>query len=237
MNRKWKEALKNAYKIPEPIHKTEFLRQIRRSEISTCSFMLSQVAYIQKWVIILSVLTFVASVPGGSVLKRDTIWVLSAWMPFIALSAVTQTARSEVYKMAELEMVSRFSLKSVMLARMGIIGLLHLLLLMLLLPLLCYYSAYSIWQVGVYLLVPYLLTTVLGLEAGRRVKDRDSLYVSIGVAFFVSIMNLVMKTLIPLFYQKQLFVWWVIILLFLIIKSVKEYQSMIKQTEELLWNY
>lgn len=109
--------------------------------------------------------------------------------------------------------------------------------LMLLLPLLCYYSAYSIWQVGVYLLVPYLLTTVLGLEAGRRVKDRDSLYVSIGVAFFVSIMNLVMKTLIPLFYQKQLFVWWVIILLFLIIKSVKEYQSMIKQTEELLWNY
>ena len=65
---------------------------------------------------------------GGSFLERNILWVVSALIPFAALTAITENIRSEVYLMAEFEMTVCFSLKSVLLARMAILGIVHLIL-------------------------------------------------------------------------------------------------------------
>ena len=43
-------------------------------------------------------------------------------LPFVALLAVTEGTRSAVYGMEELELATRFSLKSVLLARLCLVG-------------------------------------------------------------------------------------------------------------------
>lgn len=236
MNQQLKKILNEAFKAPAPSHKKEFIRRVRQPRISTFSFMLSQAAYIRKWVIGVSLIAFAVAIMGAGYLKRDMVWVLSAWMPFVAISAVTENARSVTYCMAELEMAARFSLKSVLLARMGIVGLVHLLILCLLIPFVCYQAAYSFWQTGVYLLVPYLMTTVLGFEVVRRVQGKESIYGCVGVAFFVSGMNLVLKTMIPVLYHNRVFIWWMVVLIILTIITVQEYGKVVKQTEEFVWN-
>ena len=55
-------------------------------------------------------------------MEKDVLWIISALIPFIAMSILTENARSGIYLMAELEMAARFSLKSVILARMEILG-------------------------------------------------------------------------------------------------------------------
>ena len=65
---------------------------------------------------------------------KDSVWVISSMLPLIALCAVTESARSKTYGMAELEQASRFSLKSVMLARMGIMSFLHFIIFITLIP-------------------------------------------------------------------------------------------------------
>ncbi len=51
------------------------------------------------------------------------IWIVSSFLPFIALAGFTEIARSTSYNMAELEMSCKYSLSHVLLARLGILGL------------------------------------------------------------------------------------------------------------------
>ena len=72
--------------------------------------------------------------------------------------------------MEELELATRFSLKSVLLARLCLVGSLHAVLL-LCLTLLCRGTgAASFGRTVVYLLVPYLLTAYGGLWLSRRLR-------------------------------------------------------------------
>lgn len=54
---------------------------------------------------------FLIALMGARAFEKDVLWVISALIPFIALSLVTENARSNTYSMAEFEMSARFSLK------------------------------------------------------------------------------------------------------------------------------
>ena len=69
-------------------------------------------------------------------MNPNVLWITAALLPFVALLAVTEGTRSAVYGMEELELATRFSLKSVLLARLCLVGSLHAALL-LCLTLLC----------------------------------------------------------------------------------------------------
>ena len=236
MKSEMKRALKDAFEAPEPKHKKEFLKELEQPQISTVSFLLSQVSYIRKSVWIGSVFVAILAVLWADAVGEDSVWVISAMMPFVALCGITEGARSETYQMAELEMASRFSLKSITLARLGAIGVLHFILYCILILLAGKSQLVSFGQVGIYLLVPYLLTSVLGLVAVRKVHGKESIYICMGIAVMVSGLHLIVKGVLPEIYEEKQLIWWIAVGVYLLVKAWGEYKKMIYQTEELAWN-
>ncbi|MBQ8798239.1 MAG: hypothetical protein IJZ55_01585, partial [Lachnospiraceae bacterium] len=114
-----KEMLKQMFTAPEPKKKRAFLRSVPQQEASLCTLILSQVAYIRKWVWAVSFLLFGSAVFLAQYTERECIWMLSAVMPLGALLLILEFARSTAYEMTELEMTSRYSLRTVLLARMS----------------------------------------------------------------------------------------------------------------------
>lgn len=233
MDRKMKDALKEAFEAPAPTRKREFLRSVPSQRVSIFSFMLAQAGYIRKRALGLSMFLLALSLTGACFLELDMLWVISAFMPFIALSAVTENSRSTTYGMDELEMSSRFSLRNVVLARMGIMGLLHLILLCLLMPLAYAHSMFTDLQVGVYMLIPYLLTDVVSLWTIRNIRGKEGLYSCVGIAVCVSSLHSIFRErLINTLYMNY-FGWLIVVLIVLIILCIKEMKKMVRQTEEL----
>lgn len=231
-----KKGLREAFEAPAPTRKKEFFKKVPQTEISNLSFAISQIGYIPKYIWGIFALTFGAAVVCGSVMEKDVLWIISALVPFIALSILTENVRSGAYRMAELEMTARFSLKSVMLARMGILGAAHLMLLAFLIPFCAVHHLASVFQVGLYILVPYMLTAFLGLWAIRKISGAESIYVCMGVAVGVSGMNMFTHRIFPAVYEMKYTSIWLIGFAFLVVLAAREIKRSIRQTEELAWS-
>lgn len=231
MNRKMKEMLREAFEAPAPVHRQEFLSGVPRRRVSTFSFMLSQAGYIRKWPLVLSLFVLALSLVGACFLKLDMLWAISAFLPFVALSAVAESARSATYGMDELEMSSRFSLKMVVLARMGILGVLHLLLVCFLLPLAYINSIFSVLQAGVYMLTPYLMTDAVSLWLIRKVRGRDGLYSCLGVAVCISFLYSVLREQLVNILYRSYFGWPAAALIGLLVLCGTEMKKMVRMTE------
>ncbi len=100
----------------------------------------------------------------------EQIRLVSVLLPFAALSTVTELHRSARCRMEELEMASRFSLKTLLLARLTLLGLGNLLLLCALFPLMTGWGQLPLAETGFYLLCPYCLTSLLCLMITRRFR-------------------------------------------------------------------
>lgn len=247
MKRELKQAVKNAFEAPSPQKKEAFLQEISRLEdikqsrkITNLQFVGMQFFYIRKWVWAVSLLTFVIALFGGCVMQKNVLWVLSAMMPFLALTVVTETIRSETCGMAELEMASRFSLKSIVLARMGILGLVHLTLLLFLAFIASQSSAANgattTLKMGVYLLVPYLLTDAGGLWLVRKIRGREAVYACFGLAVLIGMLPVLGCYVLGISHQIVKFGWWVATLLVLCFALASEFRKNMKRTEEFTWN-
>lgn len=236
MNRKLKNVLKVAFEAPEPVKKKNFLKTLGPSKISTRKFVLVQAAYIRKWVWAIFGVVFAVALIYGQFLNRSTLWIFSAMMPYLALSSIAENVRSEVYGMAELEMASRFSLKSVALARMGILGMVHFMVLCLGVFIGCRGGGASLLRTGVYLLVPYLLTDVVCLRLVRRIRGKEAVYASMGVAVIVSALPVIGKSTVSVLYETELFAWWLAALIVLGIIAMTEWKKNIDRMGEIVWN-
>lgn len=236
MKQDLKKALRDAFEPPAPEQKDEFLKNMPCPEISNLDFMLSQAGYIRKYVWVISVLIFGIAIGGAWVLEKEILWVISALLPFAAISVVAEYNRSHAFLMSELEMASRFSLKSVVLARMGILGIVHLCLLIFLIPVCTWHQVVSVLRTGVYLLVPYLLTTSLGLWAARILQGVESLYVCAGIASGVSGVHIFIRSVIPVLFEERYIPVWILLLAAAAVTTVREWKRTIKLTEELVWN-
>ncbi|MBE5877933.1 MAG: hypothetical protein E7290_13760 [Lachnospiraceae bacterium] len=236
MKSEMRKALKEAYEAPMPQHKKEFISKLDKPQLSTYSFVLQQTAYIRKRVWILSLFIVAVAIWGTSYVGQDSLWVISSMMPFVALCAITENARSMTYGMAELEMASRFSLKSIMLARIGIIGILHFAVFCILIPFVGSNSLIPFARTGLYLFVPYMLSSTLGLWAVRRFQDIDATYLCMVTSAIVCLLNVILKNIISGYYEEQKVIWWVIAAVYFMVKTWNEYKKTISQTEELLWN-
>lgn len=231
-----KELLKRAFEAPAPVRKQEFIRKMPQTEPGRYKLWLVQAEYISKWVWGISAALFFISLIGARILERDMLWVISAFLPFVALSAVTENTRSVVYGMAELEMAARFSLKSILLVRMGILGSFHLCLLCFLIPFGQQNSTVTLLQAGVYMLVPYLLTIAAGLWIVKRVRGRDSVYGCLGAAAAVSAAEGILHSAAGVLFENSFLFWWMAILLILTVLTAAQYGKMICQAEELVRN-
>ncbi len=236
MKRKLKKALKSAFEAPTPLSKESFLKTIPHPRSSRRTFILSQAGYIPLWVWGMSLATLLIAIFSARFMSKDTLGILSACIPFVASSAVAENGKSTVYRMAELEKASLFSLKSVALARLGIIGFSHMLLLCLLCPLASMDGLFSILQTGIYLLVPYLLTTTLSLVFTKRFHGRETMYLCLGIAVMVSGLCIMAQSKFNMFYRQESIGWWIGILIALSALTAWGYYKTIQKTEELSWS-
>lgn len=237
MNRYLKQEIKKAFVVPEPNQqeKARFLRTLVRPRISMWQFIFTQIAYLRKRTLILSILFILPALTGARHVDPDTLWILSALIPFLGLLAVTESTRSAMYGMQELEMSARFSLKSVVLARMSVLGLLDTLVICCLIPL-CRISNTSLLQTGIYLLVPYLLTVNISLWFTRLFHGREAFYSCMCATVLISMGSFGLHLTADFIYQFSYIHWWIILSAVLIGRMAREIYQTIKQTEELTWN-
>lgn len=247
-----KAIWEDAFAAPSPQRKTEFLEYLRKenmyrksmlsrrtqstnvtkSSIGIGSFIFSQMAYIRKRVYLISLLILALAIMAADYTKTDSVRAVAAMMPFFALCMVTESARSETYGMVELEMASRFSIRSILLARFGTIGFMHMILLCILIPVVRHSALLSFIRIGIYLLVPYLAASVLELAAVRRFRGKEAISVCMAISVMVSVLNTILKALFTYLFGSKEFSIWLILAVYLAGRTILEYRKMIYQTEE-----
>lgn len=232
----WKNELQRAFLPPPPIGKRTFLRQTVQLQMSFPIFLHSQLHYIKKWVWWAATLIFAIGILGAAVLSLNMLWVISACSPILAMTILSERSRSERHQMVELELSTRFSLHSIILARFAILGLTNLFLLTLLLPVALLNNTFSLPAVGLYITTPFFLTVYLGLAVTRTHKGQEGLYACWAVSFFVSFFVILSRIQMPILYLEQHILLWLFTLATLCIAIGKQFISMIHQTEELSWN-
>jgi hypothetical protein len=237
MNRRLKKQIAKALDAPAPRNKAQFVRSLPRPHISTKAFIISQIPFIKKSVWLLSVLIVLPAVCGASFASENTVWIVSAFTPFIALLLITESAKSALYGMNELEMASRFSLKNIVLARLTILGIFNFGIFCIIIPICHIANSISFMQTGVYLFVPYLLTTSISLYIVRCFRNKEAIYGCMVVAVCVSAANMTLRYVANFIFQTNYMVWWVIIALLLMMFTAKELYQTFKKTEGFLWNF
>ncbi|WP_290685514.1 hypothetical protein [Intestinibacter sp.] len=141
-----------------------------------------------------------------------------------------------MYGMIEFEMSTRFSLKSVVLARLSILGILDFIILCCVTPLCCISSEISLFQTAIYLFVPYLLTVNTNLWITRHFQGKESIYACMSIAVLISGLNVSLHFIAKFIYQFSYFNWWLLLAVILIAGMINELSHTIKQTEEYRWN-
>lgn len=234
---KLKEQLNIIFAAPPPCHKTEFLQKVSPmpAKLSLFAFLQVQLCYIRKRIWIASALLFGALLFGSFVLSADMIWAISAFAPLLALFMVTETGRSETWGMAELEMATRFSLRSVLLARLGILGLGSLFFLGLSFLIGLSHSRISPPRAALFIITPFLLTTFSCLQIVRRRRERESIYLCAGVSSGISLLTLSFHLSIPGLYGETPLICFLFAAVLSGAGTAKQYHNLIRQ-EELTWN-
>lgn len=236
MNKKLKASIVEAFEAPPSIRKKEFLSKTPQPQITMFSFILTQVVYIRKWVWVIDIGILAIALLNTVFMEQKLLFSLSALTPFLALTVLTENGRSQTHKMDEFEMSTRFSLKSVILARLFILGTANLALLCFLLSVNQMSKALPVSKAAVYMLCPYLLTTFLGLWVSRLVRGKEFDFLCIGISAVISCGNLMLPQLLPILYESISFLWWCVVLILFSIGVLREGHQMINQTEELSWN-
>ncbi len=234
ISKKEKELLMRAFEAPKPEHKKAFLRKLPKENIGIGSLILSQAAYVRKWVWIVSVLVLLLGAVVSIVFPPEYIWVLSSLAAFISSSLVLEVAKSTAFGMSELEASTRFSLKLILLARVTVIGVVHMVILFLVLPFLGSNGSEQIWQRAVYITVPYLLTAGLGVGAMRICGKKDGMLSNLfgvvsscGIGIFFSGIYYWQ----PVIYSLENVPYWNVALLFLIFWFAKQIRWTLQDTE------
>ena len=247
-----RDIWENAFSAPIPQRKAEFLEYLKKenvyrdntqrqdaqaakppkASIGIVTFMSSQITYIRKRVYLVSLLILALAVIAANYAGTDSVGAVAAMMPFIALCMVTESARSETYGMAELEMASRFSIKTIMLARFGTIGFVHMMLLCILIPVVVHSALISFIHAGIYLLVPYLAASVLECTAVRRFRGKEAISVCMAISVMVSVINTILRGLLLELFGSRQFLVWIGLAIYLAGRTVVEYRKMIYQAEE-----
>lgn len=231
-----KRALKSVYQPPEPAGKQAFLDRIEDAQLTIWGFVRTQLRYIRPWGWLLSIGIFLAALALAWQADRQAVWMISALLPFAALSTITEMNRSVRFGMDELELASRFSLKAVTLARLSILGLGNLVLIMLLAPILSVWGQMTIVETGFYILCPYSLTAFCDLYILRRWHGKENMYACVGAAALVSVLCIVMDMLPTLATALVSLPVCACLTVFLILMMLREGARYLSHMEELIWN-
>lgn len=238
MRKEMRQALERAFEAPKPLEKQHFLKEHKgkRYYIGMDEFILLQMGYIRKNTWMISAVVFLIGITASFIMKPEAIWALSSVMPFLALTIISEWMRSMAYGMFELEQATRFSFKSVLLARLGILGIVNFLLFLFCLFLGGMQSDTELLKAAVYLATPYLATVFLGLWVMRKTGFRESEYVCLGIAVAVSALGILMRLSAKILLSAEAVKWWGLLAVILLALVIEEFCNGLKKTEAYIWN-
>lgn len=240
MNKKLKMQIQVAFDIPSPARKSDFLKRINFPKAKYSDFILSQIGYIRKRVWLASIILVIGVLLGLRFAQVDDIfgllWIISSVMPFIVLITVLEISRSTSYHMTELEMSCKHSLFDIVLVRLGILGGLNIVVFVTFLLLLYGRTDYSFWRLGIYMLVPFMLTCTLSLIVLNYMKTRERTYICGGISGFVSALNSVLVYSTQDVFTNRYFYLWDMVFFALLVLMISQVVKFIKKTEELQWS-
>ncbi len=183
MNKKELKAMLNdAFYAPEPEEKQKFLMTLRPREITMAEMLLKQIPYIRIWTWIVFLAIVAVAIFGSAFGIGMTEDIVTMIMPFSVAVAMVEVGRSRKYNMAELEMSTRFSLRSVVFARMVILGIVSIIILAISSPVIAGTFGGKALQVAVRVLIPYLITMIICLRVERSTLGRGNGYISVVIA-------------------------------------------------------
>ena len=177
--------------MPNPAKKEAFLKNVmtgqitRATKITLDRMLLIQAKYIRKtaWLAALMILLAAALITKGS---PNGVLQIAALTPLLAFVTEIETRRSYAYGMAELEMTTPFSLRSIRYARFLILGLLDLSVLTGIALFIRNYITISAMLTLSCLLLPFLLTMAGALLLERTAFGRSHPYGSGVLALLIA---------------------------------------------------
>lgn len=179
---------------PNPAKKEAFLKNVmtgqitRATKITLDRMLLVQAKYIRKiaWLAALMILLVAALITKGN---PDSVLQIAALTPLLAFVTEIETRRSYAYGMAELEMTTAFSLRSIRYARFMILGLFDMAVLAGISLLIRKYVAMSVLLTLAHLLLPFLLTMIGALLLERTAFGRTHPYGSGVLALLIAVVT------------------------------------------------
>ena len=236
MDRKIINDLKNAYNVKPSEKKNAFIKSIKKNDMTIFKFIFEQTKYLHNFVLVrcllLSLVLTTALIVSNS---EDLLVIYSSAIPFIVLLMVSELESSKIYKMEELESVTKFSLKMIVFARLFIIGVVSLV--MVTISLIVTYKTKNIEfnKTLVMFYLPYFITVYGSLCMLRKVKEGTIrycfIYTSLVSLFFISL-RLLPKISCILFETNI----GVIVLILIVIMCLLESKKYIPKMEEYSWN-
>ena len=235
-----KRQIRELCRSPQPERKAEFFQYIKNQglmnkrsfRLSQGEFLAGQIAYIEKriWLLSAFLLLFITWICRHS--SGNYPFALT---PFLASGILAQTRRSFHWKMAEMECAARFSLRSVLLARMFLLGAADTAGLMIVILLVRPCFSYSLTRVFLYMVVPYLTASWLGSVYERKQRT-DHGWGSV----LICILSSAAFTAAPVFferlYDERLTVIWAAVFILMAWNLMKSIREWIYGMEEPVWN-
>lgn len=236
MNKKILNELKNAYNIKPSEAKNKFILKYKQNDMSILEFVFLQTKYLHSFfsircVLFSLILIFVCLFSSSS----DTLMIVSALIPFIVLVMMYEVDASRIFKMEEIEQVTKFSLKMIIFARLLIVGIISLLCLVTLTLITISNKNISIYQIVISFFVPYFLTVLLCLVVLRTNRENGMKY-SFIVTTMTSLIFISLRILPKLshiFFETNV---GLVFLMICICLCVLESKKFVMNFKEALWN-
>ena len=234
------EHLKEICWIPDPEEKKTFFRGLeerglisRQPEVTNhWGFLLRQFFYVSKWIWLLSavLLLCITGICYGSTGNYPF-----ALTPLLAVGILVETERSFRWNMAELEYTARFSLRSVILARMFLVGVVETAGLLVVISVVRPWFSYSLIRVFLYMMVPYLAGSLSGSVYERKNRSVNS-WGSIIICFLSSGLFGAAPYFLSSLYEERFTVIWIVAFILLIFSLFVSVRRWICELEEPVWN-
>lgn len=232
MNRKLQRELAEYFEAPRPTGKRKFLRQLGAQKISVPYMVWMQARYISKWVWLCSALFCVFAVALVHCAEPRLVHAIYGCVPFLVMLTVTESTRSYRCGMEELELAARFSLKSIIMARMIMLGLVNIVLLVGI----CLMPGNLEGINLLHLFAPYFVTAGGGLCIARKIRGNEGTFLCFALAVLVCVVELCLPFRFGnMFASEYAWIWMLVCGVGIIITFRESYRT-IRMSEELAWN-
>ena len=232
--------LKEICSASEPEEKKAFFQRLEDRGLTSRQpvvinhgdFLLRQFLYVGKWIWLLSAVLLLC-ITG--ICYGNTGNYPFALTPLLAVGILVETGRSFRWKMAELEYTARFSLTSVMLARMFLVGIVETAGLLVVIWVVRPWFSYSLIRVFLYMTVPYLAASLSGSVYERKNRS-DNSWGSIIICFLSSGLFAAAPCCLSNLYEERFTVIWTVAFILLVFSLVVSMRRWICELEEAVWN-